>query len=554
MDPRYVPRQWAPHERPAFPGSPSTPHHPALRRLQFAAVGVLVAVTGGLGNALVMANLPYLQGHFGTYAWEMQWLPAAFFMTSMSANLVLVKFRQQFGLRVFTEICLAVYAAIALAHLYVNDLGSAVAVRAAHGLCATALNTLGVFYMIQAFPAEHRTKALAIALGLTQLPVPLARLFSTELLQLGEWRGLYLFELGLAMLALAGVLAVKLPPSDRYRVFEPLDLATIASFAAGTGCLAVVLAFGPVLWWTEAAWLGVLLAAAVALLVAAGLVEHHRCNPMLNLRWLASGDLLRLTLSIVLIRVCLSEHSVGAVALFQQLGLDNAQLQGLSAAVVLGCVCGMAASALTLAPSNFTQQLIVAVALIATGAFMDAHATSHTRPAQLYLSQFLIGCGSTLFIAPAMLGGIGKAFAQPRNFIGFIVVFGMAQGLGSLLGSAVLGSLLTLRTRLHAARLAEGLGLLDPQVAARLHGYAALHAHDILDPAGRQLQALGMLARATRREAAVLAYNDLFLCVGVLSLATLGWLLADLYLRRRKAAPQPTAPGASPAPASPARP
>jgi len=319
-------------------------------------VGVLVAVTGGLGNALVMANLPYLQGHFGTYAWEMQWLPAAFFMTSMSANLVLVKFRQQFGLRVFTEICLAVYAAIALAHLYVNDLGSAVAVRAAHGLCATALNTLGVFYMIQAFPAEHRRKALAIALGLTQLPVPLARLFSTELLQLGEWRGLYLFELGLAMLALAGVLAVKLPPSDRYRVFEPLDLATIASFAAGTGCLAVVLAFGPVLWWTEAAWLGVLLAAAVALLVAAGLVEHHRCNPMLNLRWLASGDLLRLTLSIVLIRVCLSEHSVGAVALFQQLGLDNAQLQGLSAAVVLGCVCGMAASVLTLAPSNFTQQ------------------------------------------------------------------------------------------------------------------------------------------------------------------------------------------------------
>lgn len=356
MDPRYVPRQWAPHERPAFPGSPSTPHHPALRRLQFAAVGVLVAVTGGLGNALVMANLPYLQGHFGAYAWEMQWLPAAFFMTSMSANLVLVKFRQQFGLRVFTEICLAVYAAIALAHLYVNDLGSAVAVRAAHGLCATALNTLGVFYMIQAFPAEHRRKALAIALGLTQLPVPLARLFSTELLQLGEWRGLYLFELGLAMLALAGVLAVKLPPSDRYRVFEPLDLATIASFAAGTGCLAVVLAFGPVLWWTEAAWLGVLLAAAVALLVAAGLVEHHRCNPMLNLRWLASGDLLRLTLSIVLIRVCLSEHSVGAVALFQQLGLDNAQLQGLSAAVVLGCVCGMAASVLTLAPSNFTQQ------------------------------------------------------------------------------------------------------------------------------------------------------------------------------------------------------
>lgn len=554
MDPRYVPRQWAPHERPAFPGSPSTPHHPALRRLQFAAVGVLVAVTGGLGNALVMANLPYLQGHFGAYAWEMQWLPAAFFMTSMSANLVLVKFRQQFGLRVFTEICLAVYAAIALAHLYVNDLGSAVAVRAAHGLCATALNTLGVFYMIQAFPAEHRRKALAIALGLTQLPVPLARLFSTELLQLGEWRGLYLFELGLAMLALAGVLAVKLPPSDRYRVFEPLDLATIASFAAGTGCLAVVLAFGPVLWWTDTPWLGLVLAASLALLAVAAVIEHNRRNPMLNLRWLASGDLLRLTLSILLIRVCLSEHSFGAVPMFQQLGLDNAQLQVMSAMVVAGCLCGIAASALTLAPPNFPRQLIAAVLLIATSAFMDAHATSQTRPAQMYLSQFLIGCGSTVFIAPAMLSGIGKVLAQPRNFISFIVLFGMAQGLGSLLGSAVLGSFLTVRTRLHAARLGEGLELPDPQVAARLHGYAALHLHDVPDAAQRQLQALRMLGQATGRETTVLAYNDLFLLVGWLSLATLAWLLADLYLRRRKAAPQPTAPGASPAPASPARP
>src|SRR5690606_24467483 len=189
MDPRYIPRQWLPHERPTFPGSPSTPHHPTLRRLQFAGVGVLVALAGGLGNALVSANLPYLQGNFGAYAWEMQWLPAAFFMTSMSANLVLVKFRQQYGLRLFTEICLALYAAIALAHLFANDLGSAVAVRAAHGLCAPALNSLGVYYMIQAFPPEHRRKALAIALGLTQLPIPLARMFSTELLQLGEWRG-----------------------------------------------------------------------------------------------------------------------------------------------------------------------------------------------------------------------------------------------------------------------------------------------------------------------------------------------------------------------------
>lgn len=158
MDPRYAPREWLPHERPTFPGSPATPNHPTRRRLIYAVIGVLVALTGGLSNALVAANLPYLQGSLGAYAWEMQWLPAAFVITSMSANLMLVKFRQQFGLRRFTEIFLVLYVAIAAAHLFVHGLGSAIAVRAAHGLCGAALSSLGMYYMIQAFPAQHRIK------------------------------------------------------------------------------------------------------------------------------------------------------------------------------------------------------------------------------------------------------------------------------------------------------------------------------------------------------------------------------------------------------------
>lgn len=533
MDPRYAPRQWQPHEKPALPGSPSTPYHSPRRRLQYGIVGLLVSLTGGLSNALVSANLPYLQGTFGADAWQMQWLPAAFVMTSMTANLLLVKFRQQYGLRLFTEIFLVLYVAIAFAHLFVHGLGSAIAVRAAHGLCGAALNSLGIYYMIQAFPAQHRLKALAIALGMTQLPIPLARVFSTELLQLGEWRGLYLFELGLALLALAGVLALKLPPSDRIKVFERLDFATFASFASGAAGLAVVLSFGRVLWWTSTPWLGVVLAASIVLLCIAGTIEHGRRNPMINLRWLASGDLVRLALSILLIRLCLSEQSVGAIAFFQQLGLTNEQLHSLSLAVLAGCVAGIALSALTLNRDNLAQQLIVAVAFIAIGAFMDTRATSLTRPPQMYLSQFLVGLGSTLFIAPAMLTGMGKVIAQPKNLISFIVLFSMAQSMGSLLGSALLGSFQTARQKFHANVLAEHMTLLDPQVATRLQAYAGAHAHDIADPVQRQAQALKMLGQTVTREAHVLAYNDVFLLIGVLAIVTLAWLLVDLRLRRR---------------------
>ncbi len=163
---RYAPRNWQPHEKPSLPGSPSTPLHSNPKRLAYALVGLLVAVTGGLGNSLVVANLPYLQGALGATTAEMAWLPAAYVMTNVSMNLLLVKFRQQFGLRAFTEVFLVLYALVTFGHLFVNDLNSAIAVRAAHGMVGAALSSLGLYYMIQAFPAKWRLKALVLGLGL----------------------------------------------------------------------------------------------------------------------------------------------------------------------------------------------------------------------------------------------------------------------------------------------------------------------------------------------------------------------------------------------------
>lgn len=60
----YAPHDWAPHEKPAILGSPSTPIHSAPKRVAYGIVGLLVCLTGALGNAVVTANLQNLQGSF----------------------------------------------------------------------------------------------------------------------------------------------------------------------------------------------------------------------------------------------------------------------------------------------------------------------------------------------------------------------------------------------------------------------------------------------------------------------------------------------------------
>jgi MFS family permease len=541
----YAPRNWQPHERPSLPGSPSTPLHPTPKRLAYALVGLLVALTGGLGNALVVANLPYLQGALGATTAEMAWLPAAYVMTNVSMNLLLVKFRQQFGLRAFTEVFLVLYALVTFGHLFVNDLSSAIAVRAAHGMVGAALSSLGLYYMVQAFPAKWRMKALVLGLGTSQLALPLARLFSEDLLQIAEWRGLYLFELGMALTSLGCVFMLKLPPGDRFKTFEKLDFLTFTLLAGGVALLCAVLSLGRIDWWLEAPWIGVASAGSIVLIMAGLAIEHNRSNPMLMTRWLGSGVMIRLALAVILIRMVLTEQSTGAVGLLQTLNLGSQQMHSLYVVMLLGSVAGLATSALTIHPSHLLMPLIISLALMATGSVMDSFSTNLTRPENMYLSQFLLAFGGTFFLGPTMVLGTRNVLTNPRNLVSFSVLFGICQNLGGLIGAALLGTFQIAREKFHSSHIVERLTLIDPQVLSRLQGSSASYASTIADPSARTTQGMRTLAAAATREANVMAYNDVFMLIAVIAMLTMLWIfIRSLWLLS-------TTKAVVPAPASP---
>ncbi|POP79044.1 MFS transporter [Pseudomonas syringae] len=549
MSDKYAPREWAAHERPTMPGSPSTPLHSTARRWAFAVVGVIVALTGGLGNALVVANLPYLQGALGATSQDIAWLPAAYIMTNVSMNLLLVKFRQQFGLRAFTELFLVLYALVTLAHLFVNDIDSAIAVRAAHGMVGAALSTLGLYYMIQAFPQKWRLKALVLGIGTAQLATPLARLVSEDLLQIAQWRGLYLFELGMALLSLGCVLMLKLPPGDRFKAFEKLDFLTFGLLATGFALFCAVLSLGRIEWWLEAQWIGIASAASIALICAGLAIEHNRSNPLLITRWLGSGAILRLGLAVILFRVVLSEQSVGAVGFLQALNMGSQQLHTLYLVMLLGSVSGLAVSALTINPAHLIKPLLISLAMMAIGAWMDSHSTNLTRQSNMYLSQFLLAFGGTFFLGPTLVLGISGVLANPRNMVSFSVLFGITQNIGGLIGSAALGTFQVVREKFHSSHVVEHLSLIDPLVQARLQSYSASYSSVIADPSLRNSQGIRAMATAATREANVLAYNDVFMLIALIAVLTVIWISARVLWLKMTTQPlalAPVAPAASP--------
>lgn len=518
------PYQFKPHERPTFPGSSYNPDHPTSRRVAYLLIGIFVGLTGGLGNALITTNLAYIQGSLGLYSDEAAWLPAVYVMTNVCANLVLVKYRQEFGLQPFVRCVLVAYAAATLAHLFVHEFWTAVLIRAVSGIAAGGLTTLCILYALQAMPAPKRLMGILLGVSVPQLAIPLARVVAPSLLEWGDWRMAYFFELGLALVALAMVLALPVPPSERSKAFERTDFLTMALIFPGVALLCAVLALGRIVWWTDAPWVALALIGAILLITAAVLVEHYRINPLVQIRWIGRREMVRIALIAISVRILLSEQTFGSIGLLSALGMGTDQFRTLYAVILLASIAGIAAAVLTFDPKNVGRPIRIACIAIAVGAFMDAGATNLTRPANLYLSQALIGFGALLFIGPAMVIGISRVLlAGPQYFITWIVVFNATQNLGGQIGSAFFGTFQAIREKFHSHSLVQEILLTDPVVAQRLSAGARTIGNVIADPALRTAEAAALLSQQVTREAHILAYNDVFLLIGILACLALVW-------------------------------
>lgn len=528
-----------PVEAPPAAPPPAPPPMPPARAAAYMAASTLLALTQGFGMNLVAANIPQLQGPFGATSAEAVWLMAAYMAPNASLSIALIKIRNQYGLRHFAELGIAVFLVVAALHIFITDLRSAIVLRFFAGIAAAPLSSLGFLYMLEAFPpARKLTVGISLALTNISLAPPLTRFISPTLIDLGGVRALLQLELALAMLAFAAIYLLPLTPIPRAKVIEKRDIVSYIFIAIGFGSGAVVLVTGRIYWWLEARWLGELLVVMIAALTIAAVLELNREKPLIDLRWLASREVLHVGAVLVLFRLMLAEQTAVASNFFQIIGLQNDQLTGLYGIVALATVAGGLACAAILKPGREPGIHMTALLFIGIGAFLDSHATNLTRPGQMYLSQSMIAVGGSLFMPPAIAAGFTMALRKgPQYILSFIVVFLVTQSLGGLAGSALFGSFITLREKFHSNMLAQSMTLADPLVANRVSQLSAAYGRIITDPAVLKAEGVALLSQQVTREANVLAHNDAFLIIALLAVgAAVALVIHWLYIRIKEAA------------------
>jgi MFS family permease len=507
---------FAPTDRAILPGSPAHPDHALWRQVVFFLISFLLCITSNLVNGLVQVNAPALMGALGVDSSEIVSLPTVYSMTFIGMNLLLVRFRQQFGLRAFTLLGVGGCCAVMALHLVVGGFTGAVMVHAAAGVAAAPLSALAVYYMMEAMPKRATVTGAVLALGFEQLSTPFARLISTHLVDYDQWRSLYLFEFGLTAICLGAVGLFRLPANQRVDHFRPLDIVTFLLMAPGLALVCAVLGLGAALWWPDRAWFGWALALAVVLIGLALKVESGREHPLLDLKWLTAPTLIRFAVVIVVTRIVLGEQT-SATGFLGLMGVNNDELHAF-AGVLLACTfAGAILAGLVFRPNRITELCALAIGLVAVAAFHDSHATNLVRAPQFFVSQGLIAFATALFMGPAVVFGIGRVIkAGGGPLASFLVLFTSTQNLGGLGGGALLQTFQILREKANSAEIASTVSAIDAATADRIaHG------------------GLGALQAAATREANVLAYNNTFLLVAVLAAATTVYLAGALFMHWR---------------------
>ena len=542
--------QFKPHEQPFMVGSPATPDHPTRRKIFYLLIGIFIGITASFQNGLLVANLTQIQGEMGLTPVEGGWISVAYNMTNACITVLLYKIRQQFGMSLFSKITLFfLLSATSLQWLVSSHLLDTSAIiiepyyleiiaRGLSGMVASAMTVLAIFYCLQGMPTAKRISGLILGFGLIQFGIPLSRIISPYLAVDGQLETLFLFELGLTLICFGLINILELPPGNTEKVFEKLDFLSFAFFASGLAALAVFFVQGRIQWWTTP-WLSYPLVIAMVTISIALWIETHRRNPMLQVRWMRSRNIIAFTITGAVMRILLSEQNVGAAGLLVNLGYGNDQLITFYVVILAASVLALVISIFSTNAMDLRRPVIFAVALIAVGAWLDTGVSLNSAPYMFYVSQFIIAFAAVYFMGPMVFEGMFRAIANgPAYIISFSVIFSISQTVGGLAGAAAIQAFTTIRTQMHYADMVSSLNLGDPALMGQVAGARHILSTQITDANQANVAAMGQVLQGIQRQATVAAYADLFFLVAsIATITTVILLINYLYYRYHKRNP-----------------
>ena len=509
---------------------------PALRRVQtpqeiyrarfiIALTVTLASVLELVDTSIVNVAIPHMMGSLGATLDEITWVSTGYVVANVIVLPISAWLANWFGRRNYFALSILLFVFASFLCGNASSLESLVFWRIVQGLGGGGLISTAQATLYESFPPEEAGTGMAIfGLGIMTGPM-LGPTLGGYITDAASWP--WIFYVNIPLGAIALLLALMYVPEQRFGSrAEEVDFAGLLLLALGVGCLQTLLERGEKLdWWNsrEIIAYAITSASALSLFVWHELRHPH---PIVELRILKD-----LQFSVSLIYAFI----LGA-ALFSVVFVFPVYVQTLIGFTAwdtgIAVLPGAIASGITMAMmGKFMPRLGIDLRLLVLGG-----ATIFAYSMWQH-SLFTVESGAVDFFWPMVVRGIGLGMVfiplnnlalgnlAPNKLAQASGIYNLLRQLGGSVGialSATLYSQFQERNRGELLRHASTFNDATVERLARLEHVMRSHGFSVQDAHGK---ALTLFDSLLRKQAAMLAFERLFLYFGLMMLAALPLLL-----------------------------
>ncbi|MBS2029950.1 MAG: DHA2 family efflux MFS transporter permease subunit [Deltaproteobacteria bacterium] len=483
-------------------------------------------------TSIVNVALPSMQGKLGVTLDEASWVSTGYIISNVIVLPLTAWLSDALGRRRFLAACLILFTAASVGCGLSSTLPELVLFRVLQGAGGAAFLSTSQSTMLEIFPTEQRGAAQALfGVGVMMAPT-LGPSIGGYLTDHYSWPWIFFVNVPVGIVATGLTLAV-VPDSANAGARRAADFLGIGLLAMGLGSLQFVLERGEHYDWWDAPLIRALAASAVLGLALFLAWELHPRNkaPAVDVKLALDRNLALGSLYGALLGFLMYGSIFAVPQLLQSVQAHTAQQTG-ALLIPGGLATAVGMAVVGRLSGKLDARLLVGLGMLSFGASSCAFATRltlETPDVDYFAPLILRGLGFGLSFVPLSLIALGTL--RPQAVAQGAGLYNLFRQLGGSFGIATLTTLLDRRAHLHAARLADHVGVTDTATQLRLDAIArTLVAHGSNEVSARQ-GAVQLLAATVRRHAVLSAFIDVF-CV-LAAAAAVGVVGALLFRKPR---------------------
>jgi DHA2 family multidrug resistance protein len=480
-------------------------------------LGCFMAV---LNIVLTNSSLRDIAGTLGASADEISWVPTSYLVAEIVVIPLTAWLTQAFSLKRYLLANSILFLFFSICCGQARSLELMIVFRILQGLSGGVLIPLSFSVILNYLPPSKHPVGMALFSITATFAPAIGPLIGGWLTNTYGWPFIFYLNLIPCLLLIAAIWFTMDAQPTQLSLLKHGDWLGIITMAIGLGSLEIVLEDGNRKDWfgdpgiAHLTWIAFIF---ISIFVVNELLHKE---PLVDLRLFGRrnfgmGSIVNLALG------------MGLYGVIYLLPLYLGQMQGYNAFQIGTVIIWMGLPQLVIIPfipklmQWFDSRFLIGFGMLLFGAscFLTSYFNRDFSGPQIHLPLLIRAIGQPFIMVP--LSAVATAgMAKGRESGAASALFNMLRNMGGSFAIAGLSTLLSVRERFHSLRIGESVSIYAESTRDRLQYMTDFFVSKGADPSSAQATAVGSLGSAVRQQSFFLAYNDCFVALGFVLMAS----------------------------------